>query len=49
MTDRMIDAGIKAYLSNQGQDPKALVELVWQAMKDAKQKEALEEYWKNYG
>jgi len=48
MTDKMIAAGVSAYLSNEDKDPKELVNLVWLAICDAKQKEALFKYWQGY-
>lgn len=48
MTEKMIDAGVEAYLENKDKDPDMLVNLVWEAMKDAKQKEALENYRSQY-
>ncbi len=44
MTEKMTDAGVEAYLENKDKEPDALVNVIWQAMKDAKQKEALEKY-----
>jgi DNA-binding protein YbaB len=44
MTEKMVDAGVEILLSNKDKDPDALAILVWQAMKDAKQKEAMENY-----
>ena len=48
MTEKMIDAGVDALLSNEGEDPDTLVNLVWEAIKDAKQKEAMQLYWDSY-
>jgi len=48
MTEKMIDAGVEAYLENKDKDPDTLVNVIWQAMKDAKQKEAMQAYWKSY-
>ena len=48
MTEKMIDAGIEAYLENKDNDPDTLVNVIWQAMKAAKQKEAMQAYWKSY-
>ena len=48
MTETMEQAGIKAYLDNKDKEPGILINVVWQAIKDAKQKEALELYWREY-
>jgi len=48
MTDFMKQAGISAYAQHRGGDPELLVLAVWKAMKEAKQKEALEKYWALY-
>ena len=45
MTEKMIDAGVEAYLENKDKDPDTLVNAVWKAISDAKQVEALEKYW----
>ena len=44
MTEKMIDAGVEAYLENKDNDPDTLVNVIWEAMKAAKQKEALDKY-----
>jgi len=48
MTDNMINAGVGAYLLNQYQKPEALVDAVYEAICEAKQIEAMNEYWKTH-
>ena len=48
MTEKMIDAGVEAYLENKDKDPDTLVNAVWEAMKDAKQVEAIKTYRELY-
>ncbi len=48
MTDRMIQAGVGAYLLNQYKTPEVLVDAVWEAIGDAKQEEAKDNYRKIY-
>lgn len=44
----MTEAGISAYVEHRDAEPEQLVHAIWTAMKDAKQKEALEKYWELY-
>jgi len=46
MTDRMIQAGVGAYLLNQYKTPEVLVDAVWEAIGDAKHEECMENYRK---
>lgn len=48
MTERMVEAGVNAYSVSDDTNPEELVQAIYKAMKDAKQKEALETYWKQY-
>lgn len=48
MTDKMIEAGVSAYLENKDNEPTVLIDAIWQAISDAEQKEALSKYWKSY-
>ena len=52
MTDNMItqnmnDAGFKAYVATSKNDADKYLAAIYKAMSNAKQTEALDEYWKN--
>ena len=48
MTEKMIQAGIAVLQEYDGQSAEELVQNIWVAMKNAKQKEAIETYWAKY-
>ena len=48
LADGSLASQYQQYLENKDKDPDTLVLVVWQAMKDAKQKEAMKAYWASY-
>ena len=44
----MIQAGIAVLQESDGQPAEELVQSIWNAMADAKQKEAIKAYWESY-
>jgi len=44
MTKRMMQAGIESLLLNKDKEPEDIVSDIWQAVKAAKQKEAMDKY-----